>query len=174
MLVVLIKMARKTCARRNINESAKKDLKQKWLEVEDDIDETIHVEDEDEGSQSYSITDGAAVQGQSSRISLVFTTPEFELRYRELNMSTRIFLFGNPRNHSILDICDLTVLLNKFGISLLPNLSRFCYPSYVVEFYANLHKDILDNYISIVTDVYWFWMLLCYIVSCDLISTMNK
>lgn len=144
-------MVRKTSAQWNVNVTAKKDLKRKRLVVEDDIvDETINVEDEEEGSHSNSLTDGDAAHGQSSRVSLIYSAPEFESRYYDLKMATRTVLFSKPRNDSILDKCSLTALLEKLKISSLVVIPRFCYLTYVNKFYANLHKDKFDNYILIV------------------------
>lgn len=41
-------------------------------------------------------------------------------------------------------------MIDKLGISSFDGISRLCYPGYVVEIYANLHKDKFDNYISII------------------------
>lgn len=72
-------------------------------------------------------------------------TLEFEDCYNNLKMDTRLVLFGKPRNDSILDKCGMTKLLDDLGIGSLINLPRVCYPDYVVEFYANLHRDKFDN-----------------------------
>lgn len=143
-------MARKTRAQHNLGEPSRKDLKRKRPENDDDVEDTIQLNDVVGESISGNITDGAEVQAPTSKISLSFSTPAFESRYYELKMSTRTMFFSKPRNISILDKCDLTVLLEKLRISYLSEISRFCYPTYVVEFYVNIHKDKFDNYISVV------------------------
>lgn len=65
-------------------------------------------------------------------------------------MATRTVHFGNPRNDSILDKCGLTSMLEKLGISSLAYIPKVCYHTYVVEFYAYLHRDKFDNYISMI------------------------
>lgn len=83
-------MERKIRAQRNVSENNDKDLKRP--RPKDEIEETILVEDDDEGSQSNSIMDGAAVQVGSSKVSLVFASQEFKSRNYELKTDTRTVL----------------------------------------------------------------------------------
>lgn len=138
-------MVWKTRSHRNLET----DLKRKGndIAIEDDTgDNTIHIE----GSQSDSLNETSSHQVKRTKTSLTFSTPEFEERYYSIKMSTLSILFGKPKNDNVLQCCGLVAMLDRLGIGSLTDLPRVCYPNYVVEFYANLHKDKFDNYISVV------------------------
>lgn len=126
------------------------DLKRKYSEVNDGFDDTIQIEDDVEDSRSNSINDGDTMHGQKSRISLLFSTLEFESRNSDLKIVSRTILFSKPRKDSFLDKCGLTAILEKLHINSLVDIPRVCYSTYIVEFYTNLNKDGFDNYISVI------------------------
>lgn len=71
-LVIYSTMARKIRVQRNLAKSSRKDLKRKRQEVNEEIDDTIQLDDDVDESRSESITDGVAVQPHTFKVSLSF------------------------------------------------------------------------------------------------------
>lgn len=146
LLGLYFKMVHKTRSNRHLYMTSQFDLKRKAKEVEDVVEETVDLDD-DEGCRSDSITGTTTQQEKCTKVSLTFMSTEFEERYFALNMANRTLLFVKPCNDIVLTKCGLMMMLDNLGIGSLANLPKICYPSYVIEFYANLHMDKFDNYI---------------------------
>lgn len=84
------------------------------------------------------------------RKTLNFMYADMKKRFQKMDMTNQGFAYGKPLSGKLFHKCRAYKLFDNIGIARLLDLLSDCYPNYILEFYANLHKDGKGNYVSFV------------------------
>lgn len=96
--------------------------------------------------------DYAVPVSKKQRLVLKFLTKGLENRYQEFNIGHRNILFGKSVLGDEYTQCGLIKLFDDLGMLPIINFPHACYSALVQEFYANIHVDKDEDYVSLVRE----------------------